>query len=56
MPKAKVKTKVKCAARDCEVMFTPRVKGQKFHDRTCYNRESQRVYRENHRAEAVTAQ
>jgi hypothetical protein len=45
--------KIKCAARDCDVEFTPRIKGQKFHSRKCYNRESQRVYRE--RQKPVTA-
>src|ERR1700758_534404 len=35
----------KCAARDCEIRFTPRLKGQIFHSRRCYNRESQRLYR-----------
>jgi hypothetical protein len=48
MAKAPKKEKVKCAARDCDVMFVPRVKGQKFHSRKCNDREAQRIYRERH--------
>lgn len=46
--------KIKCAARDCDVMFVPRIKGQKFHSRKCNDRESQRIYRERQK-EGVTA-
>jgi hypothetical protein len=42
----------KCAARDCDIRFTPRIKTQKFHSRKCNDRESQRLYREK---KAVTA-
>jgi hypothetical protein len=50
------KSKQKCAARDCDVMFVPRKKGQKFHTRKCNDREWQRIYRERHRNDAqVTA-
>lgn len=45
--------KIECAARDCTVKFAPRVRGQKFHSRKCYNRESQRIYQA--RQKAVTA-
>jgi hypothetical protein len=55
MPKAKPIKKIKCAARDCDVMFFPRVKGQKFHITKCYNRESQRIHRERQKAKAATA-
>jgi hypothetical protein len=46
--------KIKCACRGCEVMFLPRIKGQKFHSRKCNDRESQRIYRERAK-EGVTA-
>lgn len=53
--KAKLKAKkIKCGARDCDMLFVPRVDGQKFHTRKCYNRESQRTYRERQKA-GVTA-
>jgi len=51
--KAKQKREIKCGARDCDVRFTPRVAGQKFHSRKCNNRELQRVHRE--RQKAATA-
>ena len=45
--KAKLK-KIKCAARDCDVVFKPRIFTQKFCSRKCNDRESQRIYRERH--------
>lgn len=33
---------VKCAARDCEVKFAPRVRTQRYHSVKCKNREAQR--------------
>lgn len=52
---AKKQKQKKCAARDCDVMFVPRVKGQKFHSRKCNDREWQRLYRERHQEAAVTS-
>jgi len=37
--------KRKCASKDCEIEFTPRTKDQRFHSKSCSNRESQRIYR-----------
>ena len=37
--------KIKCAATDCEIRFTPKRDWQKFHSKTCKNRELQRRHR-----------
>jgi hypothetical protein len=55
-PKTSVRfavNKKECAARDCSTIFTPRIFTQKFCSPKCYNRESQRAYRERQKEQAT---